>query len=189
MEDQPDRAMKLLRLLLTGICILTVPAAKADEKPTDKQEGSAAKTLKTTTPTGENADLTGLIVTGTMKQIIGSFSTYAYPSIGEVFAIDLKNLPGEKIEFTRSPSDPVAHAGRNLPYVPFSAPLNIERVDKREKGDGTSIILLSSRGSSSTLLIQVRAEELEKGSKVRIYLYEEVYGRIICMAEAEGFLK
>jgi hypothetical protein len=179
--------MKLLCFLVTICFILAVSPAFADEKPISRQEAPEEKTPTKATPHGENADLSGLIVTGAMKQIIGTFSTYGHPAVGDTFEIDLTNLPKEKIEFMRDSSK--ARSGNYPPYIPFSAPLNVERVDKRGKGDGTSIILLSSRGSSSILLIQVRAEEMGKGSNVRIYFYQETYGRIICMAEADGVLK
>ena len=52
-------------------------------------------------PSAPAGELDGLVVHGTMKQIIGVFGTYGHPAIGDTFELDLTNLPNEKIELTR----------------------------------------------------------------------------------------
>ncbi len=177
--------MKRLLLMLPLIGFLALARSQAVEPAADKQENLTPKLDPTANPTEP------FIVTGTMKQIIGTFSTYGHPKVGDTFEIDLANRPKDKITFADPPPVSAESARRTVPYIPFSAPLNIERVDKRENGDGSSLILLSSRSSASTLLLQVRAHSglFTKGGPVTILLYQESYGRILCMAEAEGVLK
>jgi len=84
-------------------------------------------------------------------------------------------------------------AGPYPSYIPFSSPLIIERV-RREKPvtkPGRAAINISSSGARGKFLIQVQAETLEKGGKVKVLIYQDSgsTGFIGSMAEAEGVLK
>lgn len=182
--------MKQIRLLSIFIYLFAVLAANAGDESPGKGKGAAASAPATTPTNLENiAILKGLIVTGALTKVIGSFNTFGRPSAGNTFEIDLTILPKEKIQFTRNPADPSAHAGPHPSYIPFLAPLIIEEVLRRPgTKDDHAVINLSARHASGKFLIQVLAESLEKGSKVRILFYQDV-GFIGSMAEAEGVLK
>ena len=143
----------------------------------------------TSAPAGE---LDGFVVQGTMKQIIGAFSTNAHVHVGDTFELDLANLPKEKIVFTRLHLDPKADTPPNVPFA-GSGPLIVENVKGPLKLNGDYLIRLSTdtstKRTNSRLLIQVRADKLKKDSRATIYFYQDVFGSIICMAEAEGVLK
>ena len=138
-----------------------------------------------------NADLVkGLIVTGTLKQAIGTFSSFGIPSVGNTFEIDLTNLPKDKIVFTRPKSDPLAQSGASPSYMPFHAPMSVTRVQqvKKETGPRRTVIELSAIDRHDKFVIRIMAEDLAKGSKVIVIFYHpaDVIGS---MAEAEGVLK
>jgi hypothetical protein len=185
--------MKHLRHLIAIVSLLAVPVVKADDKPAAKAEATAAKAPDATPPVLENEDIVkNFIVQGTLKQIIGSFSTYGHPRVGDSFEIDLSNLPRRNIKFARPQTEPASEVTHSAPYIPFSAPLNIESVNLRMKGDGASKIFLSSRSETSMLRIQIwaaSAEAFGEGSKIRIIIAEEHFGTILGVAEVEGLLK
>lgn len=140
-------------------------------------------------PKVENADLVkGLTVTGTLKQVIGSFNSFGIPNIGNTFEIDLSNLPKEKITFTR-PKDS-ADSGLGPSYMPFHAPMSITRVQQVKKATGPrrSVIELSAIDRHDKFVIRIMAEDLAKGSKVTVIFYHP-HDFLGSMAEAEGVLK
>jgi hypothetical protein len=149
--------------------------------------GAAAEPTKP--PAADDvAYVKGFILRGMLKQLIGSFSTFGHPKVGDTFEIDLANLPKDRINFSRAASDTAANSGPRPAYVPFSVPLTIEQVEKRIPAHGSSLIRLSSMDASRKFVIQVRVSELVNGATARVFLYEETYGTIQCLAEAVGVL-
>jgi hypothetical protein len=141
-------------------------------------------------PSAPAGELDGLVVQGRMKQIIGGFSTYGHPCPGDTFEIDLAHLPKGKIDLARPDFDP----NRDVyPYIPLEGELIIEKVDVGQKDIGGSVVRLTTDTAANRtgghLIVQVWADELKKGRKVRIYFLESSPDRIGCMAEAEGVLK
>lgn len=133
----------------------------------------------------ENVDFVkGLTVTGTLKQVIGDFSSHGTPKIGDTFALDLGALPKEKIELTPSKKDAVS-------YMPFHAPMAITRVKqaKGRSGSHRTVIELSAIDDHSKFVIRIVAEDLAKGSKVRVIFYRPADLFLGSMAEAEGVLE
>ena len=127
-----------------------------------------------------------LVVAGTMKQMIGVFSTYGHVAVGDTFEIDLSNLPKQKIAFMRPNFD----ASKDVsPFVPLLAPLTVEMVQENRSQTAAWIRLVASEHGTGKLVVQVRADALVKGGKAQILFYEESYGKIGAMGEAEGVLK
>ncbi len=180
--------MKLLRHLVTFAFMLTGALTNAEDKPAVVAATNAVAGETVGDP--KKSDLDGLVVQGTMKQIIGVFSTYGHVHIGDTFELEPTNLPKEMIKFTRPHFDPKKDVS---PYVPFGGPLTVEKVEMGSKEIAGSVIRLTSEGTANrtggNLVIQVRVEELKSGSKAKIYFYETSGGNIRCMAEAEGVLK
>ncbi len=132
----------------------------------------------------ENADLVkGLTVTGTLRQVIGDFSSHGRPKIGDTFEINLDILPLEKIKLVP------LKIGESS-YMPFHAPLTITRVKQveEESGPRRTVIELSAIDRHDKFVIRILAEDLAKGSKVRVIFYHPA-DFLGCMAEAEGVLK
>ncbi len=144
-------------------------------------------------PAARSGDLDGLVVRGTMKQMIGYFGTESsdFVRVGDTFEIDLTNLPSGRIGFTRG--DAVPAKSQLPPALPFSSRLVVKEVNNSKRSQGGSDIRLSTdtpeNRTGEKLVIQVRADELKKGFKATIYFYQEAFGRILCMAEAEGALQ
>jgi hypothetical protein len=137
--------------------------------------------------------LAGLVVRGTMKQMIGYFGTESsdFVQVGDSFEIDLTNLPVNRIDFTRGAN--VTARSRLPPAIPFSSRLVVKEVNDSQRSQGGSDIRLSTdtpeNRTGGKLVIQIRADELKQGFKASIYFYQEkAHGRILCMAEAEGVL-
>ena len=138
-------------------------------------------------------ELNGLVVHGSITQVIGNFNTYGHIRPADTFEIDLTNLPKEKIDFIH-PSEPKRDF---QPYVPFKGLLTVEKVEIVAKpgdpgwGKGCAIISLTTgKRDLESLIIEVWADELKKGSAARIYIYSGNRAGIIgSMAEAEGVLK
>lgn len=131
----------------------------------------------------------GFVVTGTLKQVIGNFNSYGTPGVGNTFTLDLANLPTERIQFTRQPE-----AGRpdSFPsYMPFSAPLHLEGVRREDPvtKPGRAAINLSTADAGPRFLVQIQADRLEKGSKVRVLFFVGALGFMGSMAEADGVLR
>ncbi|WP_254513510.1 hypothetical protein [Anatilimnocola floriformis] len=125
--------------------------------------------------------LHGLIISGTLKQAIGTFSSHGRPEVGDTFELDLRALPKEKLLLTSKRG--------NHNYIPFSAPLKILRVKygTGSKANFTSVYLESGK-SQDKFLLHIVAQGREKGSEVTITLYRD--GDFIgSMAEAAGTLK
>lgn len=182
--------MKHLRLFSAMICLLAVAGATAVDEPTGKGKGGATTTPAKVTSPKDATLVEGLVVKGALTQVIGYFVTYGRPSVGNTFEIDLSNLPKEKMEFTRNAEDRSGHSGPYPSYIPFSVPLMIERVRQEEPvaKPGRAVIHLSANDGGRKFLIQVQADSLEKGSKVRVLFYQDG-GFIGSMAEAEGVFK
>jgi hypothetical protein len=125
----------------------------------------------------------GLIVEATLQQVIGTFNTHGRPQIRDKFAIEFDNLPQKMLKLI-----PAEKGGS--PYIAFSAPLVIERIKRSGKIEPPrrAVIHLSASDAQGKFLIQIIAESLERGSKVRIFLYQEG-GFVGSMAEADGVLK
>lgn len=140
----------------------------------------------------EGGELDGLVVRGTMKQMIGYFGTESsdFVQVGDSFEIDLTNLPVDRIDFTRGAD--VAAKSRLPPAIPFSSRLVVQKVNDSQRSQGGSDIRLSTdtpeNRTGGKLVIQIRADELKPGFQASIYFYQEAAGRILCMAEAEGVL-
>lgn len=133
----------------------------------------------------ENVDLVkGLTVTGTLKQVIGDFSSHGTPKIGDTFELNLDTLPKEKIQLT-----PLKKGASS--YMPFHAPVAITRVKqvKEKSGPRRAVIELSAIDDHSKFVIRIMAEDLAKGSKVRVIFYRPADQFLGSMAEAEGVLK
>ncbi len=181
--------MKLLRHLSLFVALLLAAALHGAERPPGETTGSAKPSAQITAPSPEHMELVkGLVVAGTLKQVIGTFSSYGTPSVGNTFELDLSKLPGEKLVFTRIPD---ASSNRSGPsYIPFSAPMAIEEVRRGSSvtGPTRTAIHLSARDAHGKFLIQIITDGLEKGSKVRIGFYKEG-GFLGSMAEGEGVLK
>jgi hypothetical protein len=130
------------------------------------------------------AQLKGLVVSASLKQSIGSFSSFGAPAVGNSFEIDFDKLPTEKLTLT------AAEPGHGSHYIPFSGPLRIEyaKQGKKVTGPARTVINLSAGTAGSMFRIQVLAEGLEKGSKVRVILYRDS-GFAGSMAEGEGVVK
>lgn len=148
----------------------------------------ASTLLALLSPSAPAGELDGLVLHGTMKQIIGGFSTYGPTRPGDTFEIDLTHLPKEKIDLTRPNFDPEKES---RPYIALpSAPLIVEKVTVLPKNIGGSIVRLTTDTAANRtgrhLIIQVTADGLKKGSEVRICFLESSPDRIYCMAEAEG---
>jgi hypothetical protein len=75
--------------------------------------------------------LVGVKFHGTMKQIIGTFSTYGHVRVGDVLDLDLAKLPGEKIELTRPNFDPHRDV---TPYIPIQNPLSLTKFERGKTG-------------------------------------------------------
>ncbi len=172
--------MKLLQHLTLLACILvanSVPAAENRGNP-------AADTDK---PSAEDLALArNFIVTGTVKQAIGSFSGHSFLHIGATFELDLSNLPKEKLLFTLPPANPLQQP-RNGGYIPFNAPMEIVKVKK--SSGGRVGIYMSASDSNGRFLIQIVADLPPKpGSWCSVLFYREGGGGFInsSMAEAGG---
>ena len=124
-----------------------------------------------------------LKISGTMKQIIGTFSTFGHPHVGDTFELDVSELPKNKIQLVRPDSE---HAS---PYIPLPSPLAVDRVQYVNVTPGFHHIRLLANDNTTKLVVQVNAQTLEKGQKITIYFYEEFDGNIGCMAEATGIIK
>lgn len=132
----------------------------------------------------ENVDLVkGLSVTGTLKQVIGSFGSHGIPKLGDTFEINLDNLPQEKIKLA-----PVKIGESS--YMPFHAPMTVTRVQqvKKESSPRRTVIELSAIDRHDKFVIRILAEDLAKGSKVIVIFYHPA-DFLGSMAEAEGVLK
>ena len=168
-------------------CLLILVTALSAEEPAGKANIAVKPVTETKMPTPDELALVkGYIVSGKLTKVIGEFSTYGWPEIGDTFEIDLANLPSEKIQFKRP-----SRMG-DTTYMPFSAPLTIERLRRQQPvtEPGRASINLSARDANQKFLIQVRADRLEDGSKVTIYFSNSGIGTFIGgMAEAEGVLK
>lgn len=131
-------------------------------------------------------ELAGLKFHGSMKQIIGVFSTYGHPAVGDELNLDFGKLPTDKIGLSRPNFDP----DRDVrPYIPFQKPFQVTFFERGKPEIGGSYFVLTSTDVNSKLVLQVWARELKPGTAAKIYFYEETFGRIGCMAEAEGVLK
>jgi hypothetical protein len=129
----------------------------------------------------------GLMVTGTMKQIIGIFPSYGQVGVGDMFELNLTHLAKDMIEFTRPHFDPNK---QTRPYIPFSPPLVLEKATPSSSGYGTiRLSATDTTGVRSKLVILIYAREFRKDSNALIRIYEESSGDVPCMAEAEGVLK
>src|SRR5690242_20207620 len=62
----------------------------------------------------------GLIVQGTLKQVIGTFNTHGRPEIGDSLELEFDNLPQKMLK--------LKPAKNGTPYIPFSAPLIVTQV-------------------------------------------------------------
>lgn len=132
------------------------------------------------------AALDGFKARGTMKQIIGTFSTYGHPQVGDTFTLDFAKLPSEKINLVRPNFDPKRHV---KPYIPYQNPLQIVDVERGDPKIGGTVVVLRSTTSSHKFVVQLQSRELKRDEPVRIYFYEEAHGHIQCMAEATGTLE
>ena len=133
----------------------------------------------------ENVDLVkGLTVTGTLKQVIGDFSSHGTPEIGDTFELNLDTLPKEKIQLTPLQKGAIS-------YMPFHAPMAITRVKQvtEKSGPRRAVIELSAIDDHGKIVIRIMAEDLAKGSKVRVIFYRPADQFLGSMAEAEGVLK
>ncbi len=159
---------------------IQVTDIKAADDPVKLQEDKQAAEVAAK----EAAELVkGLAVTGTVTKAIGNFCSPGRPVAGDTFEFAFDELPQEKLKFTTP--DAQTH------YIPLSAPLHVVHVKQQgEKisGPRRAAIHLSATDADRKFLIQVIAESLEKGSKVRIYVYENS-GFLGSMAEGEGELK
>lgn len=132
------------------------------------------------------AELNGLKLSGTMKQIIGTFGTYGHPEVGDTFVLDFTQLPQRKLDLVRPNFDP----NRDVtPYIPHQAPLRLTTFDRGEPHVGGTLIVLTAQTPHAKLVVQLRTRELKVGEPVRIYFLEQHDDWIGCMAEAEGVLK
>jgi hypothetical protein len=125
----------------------------------------------------------GLIVQGTLKQVIGHFNTHGRPEIGDTLELEFDNLPQKMLKLKPQKN--------GSPYIPFSTPLlltDVKQQSAKLEPPRRAVIHLAAGDANSKFLIQIVAESLERGSKVRIYLYQDG-GFIGSMAEAEGVLK
>lgn len=132
----------------------------------------------------ENADLVkGLTVTGTLRQVIGDFSSHGRPKVGDTFEIDLDALPKEMIKLA-----PLKKGG--ISYTPFHAPMVLTLVRQVEEPTvpRRSVIELSAIDRHDKFVIRILAADLAKGSKVRVIFYHPA-DFLGSMAEAEGELK
>jgi hypothetical protein len=162
---------------------------KTDEMTNWRPLSSRFGTERNPSASAPANQLNGLIVTATMKQIIGSFNAYGMVRVNDTFELNLAKMPIARIEFTRPNYDPEK---ATRPYVPISSPLIVEKVEVGRKDSVGCLIRLSSTATDGTrarLIIQLWTRELRKGSSVWIKIYQEVFGDISCMAEAEGVLK
>jgi hypothetical protein len=121
------------------------------------------------------AALDGFKVRGTMKQIIGTFSTYGHPEVGDAFELDFAKLPSEKITLVRPNFDPQQDV---TPYIPYLSPLEVANVEQGDPKIGGTVVVLRSTSSSRILVVQLRARELKQAEPVRIYFYEEQSGKL-----------
>lgn len=162
----------VLPALVVFAAILSLSAANSEAPKTEP----AAKV--------ENADLVkGLAVKGTLKQVIGEFSSHGPPAIGDTFEINLDDLPKEKITLVPLRKGAVS-------YMPFHAPMALTRVKqvKKETVPRRTVIELSAIDRDDKFAIRIVAEDLAKGSKVRVIFYHPA-DPLGSMAEAEGVLK
>jgi hypothetical protein len=128
----------------------------------------------------------GFVVTGALTKVIGTFHSRGVPNAGLLFEIDLGNLPQKKFTFV-DPQRPFEKASF---FIPFSATLAIESVRLQKGGTGRAVINLSAVDASGKFLIQVAAEKLEKGRKVKVWFSRDGGTEFMgSMAEAEGILK
>jgi hypothetical protein len=165
--------MKLHRFLPLAVFFASVTLTGAEE-PGPRNAGEAVKAKE---PVANLELVKNLRVSAMMKQIIGSFGPFSPVEIGETFELDLGNLPLQIIKLSRS-------------AVSIPGFLAIEQVTPVKKNYGWNVIRLSGANDSGKLVIQVNADTLEAGGKVRAYFYQtEADGKILCMAEAEGVLK
>lgn len=181
--------MKPLRHPSLFVALLLAAALHGAERPAGETPPAIKPSAQIEVPSPEHLELVkGLVVAGTLKQVIGTFSSYGTPSVGNTFELDLSKLPAEKLVFTRIPDDLSSRSGPS--YIPFSAPMTIEQVRRGRAVTGPSrtAIQLSARDAHGKFLIQIITEGLEKGSKVRIGFYKEG-GFLGSMAEGEGVLK
>jgi hypothetical protein len=66
----------------------------------------------------------------------------------------------------------------------------LEKATPPTSGYGTiRLSAIDTSGVHAKLIIQINAREFRKGSNALIRIYEESFGDINCMAEAEGALK
>lgn len=146
-------------------------------------EGSS--TYKRTTEREIAVDRVGdLTVRGTITQTIGAFGSHGEPRIGDTFELDLGALPTNKLSFSRSGSqEPQA-------YIPLQGPISVDhlRVGKAVTGPARTAIFLSTPDGEGRLRIQITADSLKPGGKVRIGFSRDD-GFLGSRAEAEGVFK
>jgi hypothetical protein len=128
--------------------------------------------------------LKGLTVTGSLTKVIGGFGSPGRPEAGDTFEIEFDQLPREMLKLTAPGGKEATH------YIPFAAPLRMVQVKQSEKAEEPrrTAIHLSAADANRKFLVQVIAESPGKGSKVRVYFYEDG-GFLGSMAEGEGVLK
>jgi hypothetical protein len=165
----------------TFIPYIEVTAIKAADEAEEKSQVLALSAEEAKEAT---ALVKGLVVTGTLTKVIGGLGSPGTPAAGDAFELEFDKLPHLMLKFV------TAEANHGTHYIPLPAPLQVVHVKQSAKVDGPrrTAIHLSAKSASNKLLIQVLAESLEKGSKVRIYLYVDS-GFLGSMAEAEGVLK
>ncbi len=175
--------MRAPQFFTHGVCLLTFAAIGLTEEPAREAKATGREAPPAPAVSAPNAALLdGLSVAGTMKQIIGSFDTYGNPSPGCTFELSFAKLPERTIDFTRPADARGADQGRA--YVPVRTPLAVELVDGKQ-----GFIRLASPNDQTKLTIEIHANEFARGAKARIYFLELSYGKIRCMAEAEGVLQ
>lgn len=183
--------MKALPFFIAIACMLGTGPVRAADNPWTKP-AEAVKQSEEPPSAEEVALVRQFTVTGRLTKVIGSFSSYGTPSEGGAFKLDLAVLPKEKIEFIRAGDDPLGEAGSKFPaYMPFRGPLVIERLRREAPVRETSraAIHLAARKDGFTFLINIMADRLEKGSKVRVQIYHAGGSFMGSMAEAEGVLE
>ncbi|HEV7406605.1 MAG TPA: hypothetical protein VGO11_26880 [Chthoniobacteraceae bacterium] len=136
-------------------------------------------------PSAQEMELVkGVVVTGTIKKVVGSFATEGHqPGAGDTFRIDLANLPKEHIALVRAPDA----AGGKLGGMPFGGALAFQRIRFDEK-HGRAVVDVAASEAASDFRFQVLAPSLKKGSKVLMLFYQSGYF-IGGMAEAEGVVE
>lgn len=137
-------------------------------------------------PSAQEMELVkGVVVTGTIKQVVGSFATEGpQPGVGDTFRIDLADLPRERIALVRAPD---AGGGGKDGAMPFRGALTFKRIRGDEK-IRRAVVDVAASEASQDFRFQVLASDLKKGTKVLMFFYQSGYF-IGGMAEAEGVVE